>query len=80
MTAKSIPLTFEVVPSGHFEGKFYAHNPRTGGFFIADSYTKGQTTVITHIVKKNKSVITLGTKETRYAKKAQPVVEFPEEV
>lgn len=79
MTAKTKPLTFKVVPSGQFEGKQYAHNPRTGCYYIADSIGE-KSTVITHIVKKNKSVLTLGTKETRYAKKAQPAPEFPEEV
>ena len=82
MTTKSIPVTFSEVPRGEFIGKVYAHNPRTGGWFIADSYTKGETTVITHIIKKDKSVITLGTKEPRHPKKAKPAPapEYPEEV
>ncbi len=79
MTAKLKPLTFEVVPSGRFEGKQYAHNPRTGCYYIADSIGE-RSTVITHIVKKDKSVLTLGTKETRYATKAQPTADFPEGV
>ncbi len=79
MTAKLKPLTFEVVPSGRFEGKQYAHNPRTGCYYIADSIGE-RSTVITHIVKKDKSVLTLTTKETRYATKAQPTADFPEGV
>jgi hypothetical protein len=88
MTAKSI-LTFEPVPSGRFEGQVRAFNPSTKSWLIAPSYTAGETTTITHIVKKRKCcgeivIKECGTKETRYAKKAESVQtetpDFPEEV
>ena len=68
------------ITNGDFKGKVFTHNPRSGSWYIADSYTKGETTVVTHIVKPDKSVIKLGTKETRYVKKAQPTADLPEGV
>ena len=88
MTAKST-LTFEPVTSGQFEGQVRAFNPATGSWLIAPSHTAGQTTTITHLVKTSKccgkvTIKECGTKETRYAKKAESIQtetpDFPEEV
>ena len=89
MTAKSRVLNFEPITKGQFEGMVRTFNPANQTWLIAPSYTAGQTTTITHIVKKSKCcdkvvVKKCGTKETRYAKKAESVQtetpDFPEEV
>tara|TARA_R110002020_G_scaffold307462_1_gene523279 strand:+ start:662 stop:907 length:246 start_codon:yes stop_codon:yes gene_type:complete len=81
MTIKNQILNFTPVEeAGQFKGFFGAFNPRTQSWLIAKENVEGKTTVVSYIVKKDNTVITLGTKETRFVKKAQPTPDFPKGV
>jgi len=78
--SKKIIREFVPIENGSFKGHVGTFNPHTSSWYIATAENTKGATVITHIVKKDNSIITLGTKETRYAKKAQPAPDFPKEV
>jgi hypothetical protein len=87
MTKYRISLDFQPITEGPYKGSVAHYNTSNKCWYIADSYTKGVTTVITALLKPNGVIKKLNTKETRYAKKAPstPAVqetrpEFPKEV